>query len=188
MTWKHNDRIISVGSSWISDDNWKHPYNWESSWTDENKKDFNVIWTDDPKTTTFDDRFYWDKDIERKLSDTLWVDNNDKAVIDNNTGVQGITLGLKSIWVATTKKTSNNLLSNSDWYVTRKAENATAIPSSISSNRTAIRSASETIETAINSCKKLDDFKKLFVVPMDSQKPPQPSGKAPIYNFPNSLS
>jgi hypothetical protein len=33
----------------------------------------------------------------------------------------------------------------------------------------------------------LDDFKALFVVPMDSQDPPEPTGNAPIYDFPDEV-
>lgn len=187
MAWKHNGRIIRVGKSWVSDDGYRHPRNWQLSWTDQNKIDFNIVWEDDPVVESYDDRFYKKKDVEKVLGDTLLVDKDGKAVKDFTTGKQRVKLGLKSNWIAQTKTTANSKLSSSDWYVTRKAEASTAIPSDISTYRSAVRTATGTIETAINACDDLDDFKALFVVPMDSQDPPEPTGKAPIYDFPDEV-
>ena len=184
MTWKHNERIIRVGKSWVSDDGYRHPYNWSSSWTDQNKIDFNVVWEDDPDTS-YDDKFYFAKDIEKVLGDTLWVDDDGVAVIDTMTGSQGVTTGLKTNWIAQTKASGNSKLASTDWYVTRKSENDVAIPTDISTYRSAVRTATGTIETAINACDDLDDFKALFVVPVDSDN--NPTGKAPIYDFPDEV-
>jgi flagellar hook assembly protein FlgD len=71
--------------------------------------------------------------------------------------------------------------------LSRKFETDKAIPSAITTYRSAVRTATGTIETAINACDDLDDFKALFVVPMDSQDPPQPTGNAPIYDFPEEV-
>ena len=92
--------------------------------------------------------------------------------------------GLKYQWIERTKSTANGLLTVSDWYVTRKSETDTAIPSEITKYRTDVRTATKTIEDKINACKKLDDFKKLFDVPM---KDGQPTANAPIYDFPNEV-
>ena len=70
MAWKHNDRVIRVGKSWTSDDGYRHPYNWQSSWTEQNKIDFKVVWEDDPDTS-YDDKFYFAKD-------TSWADEIDE--------------------------------------------------------------------------------------------------------------
>ena len=183
MAWKHNDRIIRVGKSWTSDDGYRHPYNWCSSWTDKNKIDFNVVWEDEPDIS-FDDRFYSSKDVEKSLADINVVDEDGEAVIDSLTGVQQVQLGLKTNWIAQTKTTANSKLARSDWYVTRKAEASTAIPSDISTYRSAVRTASKTIEDKINACSKLADFKKLFDVPM---KDDAPTGNAPIYDFPDEV-
>ena len=49
-----------------------------------------------------------------------------------------------------------------DWYVTRKAEKSTAIPSSISTYRDAVRTKCGEIETALNDAKDLAAFMALF--------------------------
>ena len=182
MAWLHNGITLKVGKSW-SDGNYKHPYNWASAWSDEDKEQWGVTWQDDPDTS-YDDRFYWAKDVPRSLTDINEVDDDGDAILDAD-GNQVVTLGLKSIWVAQTKTTANSLLASSDWYVTRKAETDEAIPSTITTYRTAVRTATGTIETAINGCADLDAFKALFVVPMDSDG--EPSGKAPMYNYPDEV-
>ena len=184
MAWKHNGRTIQIGKAWISDDNTKYPRQW-GNLTDAEKKSAGLVWEDDPVVETFDNRFYWAKGIERKLADENVVDDDGKAVTDPLTGKQAVTLGLKSIWIAKTKTTANGLLASSDWYVTRKAEASTAIPSDISTYRSAVRTATATIEKKITDCADLDAFIALFDTPVDSNK--QPTGKAPIYDFPDEV-
>ena len=182
MAWLHNGITLKVGKGW-SDGNYKHPYNWASAWSDEDKEQWGVTWQDDPDTS-YDSTFYWAKDVPRSLTDINEVDDDGDALLDVD-GNQVVTLGLKSIWIAQTKTTANSLLASSDWYVTRKAETDEAIPSTITTYRTAVRTATGTIETAINGCADLDAFKALFVVPMDSDG--EPSGKAPMYNYPDEV-
>ena len=186
MAYKYGERTLKVGKGWADDNGFKHPYNWASAWTDEDKASWGVTFEADADTS-YDDRFYFAKDIPRILGDTLWVDDDGEAVIDETTGEQGVTAGLKTNWIAQTKASGNSKLASTDWYVTRKAEASTAIPSAITTYRSAVRTATGTIETAINACNDLDDFKALFVVPMDSQDPPEPTGKAPIYDFPDEV-
>ena len=183
MVWKKSDGTpIYNGKSWVDDNNIRHPTNW-SIWTDEQKKAKGLTWEDDPVVKTFDNRFYDAVDVEKKLSDVNVVDVNGKAVIDINTGKQMVQRGLKYLWIEQTKQTANSLLSKSDWQVTRKAEKGTAIASATSTYRDKVRTACDTIETNINNCSNLNEFKALFVVPVDSDG--NPTGNAPIYDFPD---
>ena len=184
MAYKYKERYLKVGKAWQDDENYKHPYNWQSSWSADDLKKWGVTFEADVDTS-YDNTFYFSKGIERKLADENVVDEDGKAVNDPITGKQMVQLGLKSIWVAQTKTTANSLLSSSDWYVTRKAEASTAIPSDISKYRTDVRTASKTIEDKINACADLDAFKGLFVVPTNSDG--EPSGNAPIYDFPDEV-
>ena len=184
MAYKYKDRYLKVGKAWQDDDGFKHPYNWQSSWSADDLKKWGVTIEKDIDTS-YDDRFYFAKDIEKKLEDENVVDDDGKAVIDPITGKQKIQRGLKYQWIEITKSTANGLLTASDWYVTRKSETDTAIPSNISKYRTDVRTATKTIEDKINACKKLDDFMKLFDVPKD--KDGNITGNAPIYDFPNEV-
>ena len=183
MVWKHNGVNIKEGRSWTDKDGIKHPSNW-MIWSDEDKKRFGLTWETE-EDTSFDERFYWSKGVERKLEDENVVDDDGKAVIDPITGKQIIQRGLKYQWIERTKSTANGLLTASDWYVTRKSETDTAIPSDISKYRTDVRTATKTIEDKINACSKLSDFIALFDPPVDSKG--KPIGNAPIYDFPKEV-
>ena len=183
MAWLYNGRTLKVGKSWTDDNGYKHPYNWATAWSEEDKEHWGVTWQDDVDTS-YDERFYWARDVERSLTDINEVDEDNNPILDQD-GNQVVTKGLKTIWIERTKSTANGLLTASDWYVVRNAEKSVAIPADITTYRDAVRTASGTIETAINACTTLDAFKALFVVPTDADG--NPTGNAPIYDFPDEI-
>ncbi len=181
MPWKHKGIIIKEGKSW-TDGTYKHPYNWATSWSDKQKKDFGLIWEKE-EDISFDDRFYFSKDVEKKLDDQDVKDSDGKQLYKEDGKTKIVDEGLKTVWIRQTKKTAKDLLSLTDWYIIRASDNSSlAVPSDITAKRKSIRDASKTIEDKILSCSKLSDFIKLFDVPKD--KNGMPTGKAPIYNFP----
>jgi len=165
--WKLGDKVIREGKAWVDSNGVTHPQTW-ARWTDEEKKTAGLTFVADPKT--WDNRFYWGWDakeenlIERSLDDKNEVDSDGKAILDEN-GKQVVTLGLKSVAIARTKEEARNLLSSFDWYVTRKAEAGTTIPTAVSNYRTAVRTKSKTIEDAITACDTLEKFMALYDVP-----------------------
>ena len=78
MAYKYKDRYLKVGKAWQDDDGFKHPYNWSSSWSADDLKKWGVTIEKDVDTS-FDNRFYWAKGIERKLEDENVVDDDGKA-------------------------------------------------------------------------------------------------------------
>lgn len=58
---------------------------------------------------------------------------------------------LKTAKIKQLKEIYNNKLSKTDWYVTRKSEKGTAIPSNIQTERDDLRSDCDTHETAISA-------------------------------------
>jgi hypothetical protein len=183
MAWLYNGRTLKVGKSWTDNNGYKHPYNWASAWSADDKEQWGVTWQDD-EDTSYDNRFYWARDVERSLTDVNAVDEDNNPLLDQD-GNQVVTKGLKTIWIERTKSTANGLLTASDWMVIRNAEKSVAIPSEISTYRDSVRTATGTIETAINGCADLDAFKALFVVPTDADG--NPTGNAPIYDFPEEV-
>ena len=187
MPWKHNGRTIKVGKAWVSDSGVKHPAIW-MRWSDSEKKDNGLTWEDPPASEApFDDRFYNGRQtdgtlIEKNLTDRNEVDSNGKAILDPD-GNQYVTEGLKTIWIRQTKRTANELLSNTDWMITRKAEKGTAIPDATTKYRDSVRTACNTIETKINACSNLTGFMALFDTPVDSDGNPT-EDPAPMFDFP----
>ena len=165
MPWKHNGIIIKEGKSW-SDGTYKHPYNWASAWSAEDKKKFKLVWEEE-KDTSFDNRFYSSKDVEKKLDDEDVKDADGKQLYEDDGKTKRINEGLKTIWIRQTKETANSMLTKSDWYIIRATDDSSlAVPSDITAKRKAIRDACKTIEDKILACKTLDNFMKLFDTPM----------------------
>ena len=99
--------------------------------------------------------------------------------VNDADGNQIVTLGLKTTWVAQTKRTANDKLAVHDWYIVRNAEKSTAIPSSVTTYRDAVRTKCAEIETALNgaanlssvygSCLKTQEYKSDGNVTADSK-------------------
>jgi len=167
MPWKLGDKIIREGRSWVGSDGTQYSSAW-ARMTDAEKKAAGLTYVADPKT--WDNRFYWGWDseeknlVERKIDDEDATDESGNKLKDEN-GNQVINYGLKSTATANTKTIARAKLSDSDWYVTRKAEAGTAIPSSVTTYRTAVRTACKTIEDAITACDTHAKFMALYDVP-----------------------
>jgi hypothetical protein len=86
-------------------------------------------------------------------ADTKWTQSeidagNAPAGADTNTVK---TEGLKTILIRAIKLKVKSILNETDWYITRKAEKSTAIPSAITTHRDAVRTKQAAMETAITN-------------------------------------
>jgi hypothetical protein len=173
MPWKHNGKTLTEGREWVDDSGNQHSKVW-LRYSDSQKATFKIVWEDPPAgEEPFDSRFYWGRQsdgtlIPKSLTDVNVVDEDGNPVNDPKTGQQIVNLGLKSIWVSQTKRTAAEKLSVHDWYVTRKAEKSTAIPSSVTTYRDAVRTKCGEIETALNGAANLTAFMALFEDTRDS--------------------
>ena len=86
-------------------------------------------------------------------ADTNWtqteIDNGDAPTGATTSTVK--TEGLKTILIRQIKEQAGANLAKTDWYVTRKSEKSTAIPSNISTHRDAVRTKQAEMETAITN-------------------------------------
>ena len=126
-----------------------YPANWLRLSTAQEKKDLGI--TEVADAPTFDSRFYWGDGTAKALDDVNATDENGDLLKDEN-GNQVVILGVKSILKAQEKDTAGSLLARYDWYVVRKAEKSTAIPTAITTYRDAVRTACNTRETEIDNC------------------------------------
>ena len=171
MPWKHGLQILTPGKAWTDSENRMHPKTW-MRYSDASKKRYGIVWEDNPVTQPFDNRFYHGRQLDgtlipKSLTDVNEVDADGNPVNDVN-GNQIVTPGLKTVWVAQTKRTANDKLSVHDWMVTRKTEKSTAIPSSVTTYRDAVRTKCAEIETALNGAADLAAFMALFEDTRDS--------------------
>jgi hypothetical protein len=126
-----------------------YPANWLRLSSAQEKKDLGI--TEVADAPTYDSRFYWGDGTAKAIDDVNATDENGDPLLDEN-GDQVVTLGVKSVLKAQEKATAGSLLARYDWYVVRKAEKSTAIPSVISTYRDGVRTACDTRETEIDAC------------------------------------
>ncbi len=117
-----------------------YPANWLRLSSAQEKKDLGI--TEVADAPTYDSRFYWGDGTAKALDDKT-------ETID---GVEYKTLGVKSVLKAQEKATAGTLLAPYDWYVVRKAEKSTAIPTAITTYRDGVRTACDTREKEIDAC------------------------------------
>ena len=113
-----------------------YPSNWLRLTTLAEKQAIGISEEDD--APTYDERFYWGVGNAKDLAE------------------------LKTKWVAEQKKLAGSLLSSYDWYVTRKAEKGTAIPTNVATYRDAVRTACTTREGEINGAADVAALKTLI--------------------------
>ena len=70
-------------------------------------------------------------------------------------------------------------LANTDWYITRKADAGTAVPSAVTTHRAAVRTKSGEMETLINNAANVDALAALYVY-NDADPRVRPLGEWPV--------
>ena len=158
MAFKLNGNPLAVDVAFSHNDI-NYPANWLRLSTADEKKALGITEVaDDP---VYDSRFYWGDGTAKALDDvnaTYAEDASDGSykkgdLMKDEDGNQVVTLGVKSQLKAQEKATAGSLLAKYDWYVVRKAEKSTAIPTAITTYRDAVRTACNTRETEITNCK-----------------------------------
>ena len=149
MAFKLNGNPLAVDVPFtVGDVN--YPANWLRLSTAQEKKDLGITEVaDDP---VYDSRFYNGDGTAKALDDVNAKDEDGNLLKDEN-GDQVVNLGVKSVLKAQEKVTAGSLLAKYDWYVIRKSEKSTAIPSAITTYRDGVRTACNTRETEIDNCK-----------------------------------
>ena len=142
-----------------------YPANWLRLSTADEKTALGI--TEVADAPTYDNRFYWGDGTAKTLTDTNEVDENGDPLLDSE-GNQVITLGVKSVLKAQEKATAGSLLAKYDWYVVRKAEKSTAIPTAITTYRDGVRTACNTRETEIDACSDTAALVTLYGATYDS--------------------
>ena len=103
---------------------------------------------------------------------------DDTTTTDPVTGETGTTPGLKSNAISTQNAQAYGLLEPSDWYVVRKSENGTAIPSDWDTWRESIRTTYQQQVVAINACTTVPELQALYVY-NDATPPVRPLPEFP---------
>jgi hypothetical protein len=100
----------------------------------------------------------------RAHADTKWTQ---KEIDDGNapSGADTDTIkdeGLKTQLIKVVKRQAEGILNQTDWYITRKTEKSTAIPSAITTHRDAVRTKQASMETAITNASDTPALETLY--------------------------
>jgi len=93
-------------------------------------------------------------------ADTLFTSDDE----DNGLGTEGEVKveGLKTQLIRTVKSLAAGILRNTDWYIVRKADANTAIPSAITTFRAAVRTKCAAMETLITNASNTPAIETLY--------------------------
>jgi hypothetical protein len=140
MAFLLDGKPLAVDVAFTTSDGTQYPANWLRLTTKAEKEAIGI--TEVADAPTYDSRFYWGNGTAKALDDKTETVN----------GKEIKTLGVKSILKAQEKDIAGSLLAKYDWYVIRKAEKSTAIPTAITTYRNGVRTACDTREKEIDAC------------------------------------
>jgi hypothetical protein len=148
MAFKLDGKPLAVDVAFSHNDI-NYPANWLRLTTKAEKEAIGITEVaDDP---VYDSRFYYGDGTAKAVDDVNATDDNGD-LIKNEDGSQRVIQGVKSVLKAQEKVTAGSLLAKYDWYVVRKAEKSTAIPTAIQTFRDGVRTACDTREKEIDAC------------------------------------
>ena len=100
----------------------------------------------------------------KKHADTLWTsqDKTDGKIPEGKDVGDVAVEGLKTVLIRTVKAQAAGILQDTDWYIVRKADAGTAVPSSITNHRAAIRTKAAEMETAITNANDTPALETLY--------------------------
>ena len=100
----------------------------------------------------------------KKHADTTWTQQQiDDGMAPDGADTDTVaTRGLKYNLIQTVKAQAEGILNRTDWYITRKSEKNTAIPSAITTHRDAVRSKQDSMCTAITNASDTPALETLY--------------------------
>ena len=106
----------------------------------------------------------WGTATPKAHADTLWTaqDKTDDKIPEGQDVGDVATEGLKTKLIRNVKSEAESLLNQTDWYITRKTEKNTAIPSNITTWRDGIRTKQAAMETSITNASNTPALETLY--------------------------
>ena len=182
-------KIFTSPKGFIVDDI-QYPADIFYKWTKEEKEDIGIYEVETDNTNRKDEKWYintnesyrfdtnkvirsWDTAIAKKHEDTLWTeeDKTDGRIPEGKDVGDVATRGLKYNLIQETKKQAAGILQETDWYIVRKADAGTEVPSSITTHRAAVRTKCAEMETAITNAADTPALEALYTRDENSERP-----------------
>ena len=114
-------------------------------------------------------------------ADTTWTQDEidaGKAPAGADTDTVAVE-GLKTTLIRTVKAQAAGILQDTDWYIVRKADASTAVPSAITNHRAAVRTKCAEMETAITNASDTPALETLYTYTTTDGVQSRPLGELP---------
>lgn len=142
MPYQLDGETLQPGRPFTDTEGNQYPGDWLLNATPEQRTAIGILYIEPVQTPYYDPRFYWGQDNPKDLQ-TLIVQ-----------------------WVQKQKQTALELLSPTDWRVTRMVEHPElGLPPEITAYRDSIRTISNTRESQIQACSSVDQLAALLTAP-----------------------
>ena len=148
----------------------KYPQDIFYKWTKDEKEAIGIYEVETDSTNYKDEKWYintnesfafgsgkvirsWGTATAKAHADTLWTsqDKTDGNIPEGKDVGDVAVEGLKTVLIRTLKAQAAGELQRTDWYVVRKADAGTAIPSAIETHRAAVRTKCASMEASITN-------------------------------------
>ena len=165
------------GNKGVTIDGVQHPRTIFTLWTEAERNAIGIYTVEIDESKKKDEQWYINTNITyafdgsnvtgsygdataKAHADTLFTaqDETDGLGTEGDVKVEG----LKTRLIRDVKTQAQNILNDTDWYITRKAEKDTAIPSAISTHRDAVRTKQAEMETAITNASDTPALETLY--------------------------
>jgi len=159
----------------------QYPADIFSKWTKAEKEAIGIYEIETDSSNKKDDKWYintnesytfannkvtrsWGTATAKAHADTLWTeeDKTDGLIPEDKDVGDVATRGLKYNLIQEVKKQAAGILQETDWYIVRKADAGTAVPSSITTHRAAVRTKAAEMETAITNASDTPALETLY--------------------------
>ena len=159
----------------------QYPADIFSKWTKAEKEAIGIYEIETDSSNKKDDKWYintnesytfannkvtrsWGTATAKAHADTLWTeeDKTDGLIPEGEDVGDIATRGLKYNLIQEIKKQAAGILADTDWYIVRKADAGTAVPSSITTHRAAVRTKAAEMETAITNASDTPALETLY--------------------------
>jgi len=159
----------------------QYPADIFSKWTKDEKEAIGIYEVETDSTNYKDEKWYintnesyafgsgkvtrsWGTATAKAHADTLWTsqDKTDGKIPAGKDVGDVATRGLKYNLIQTIKQQAAGILQDTDWYIIRKADAGTAVPSSITTHRAAVRTKATEMETAITNAANTPALETLY--------------------------
>ena len=158
-------KIFSNPKGFVLNSN-QYPADIFSKWTKDEKEAIGIYEVETDSTNFKDEKWYintnesytfgsgkvtrsWGTATAKPHADSLFTaqDETDGLGTEGDVKVEG----LKTKLIRTIKQQAAGILQDTDWYIVRKADAGTAVPSAITTHRAAVRTKCAEMETAITN-------------------------------------